>query len=64
MRRSSGKDQPGGGPARRSRGQTMAEYATLLGVLIIAVAAVFARRSPIGVDAKLQNDLTTILSGM
>ena len=49
--------------ARVERGQTMAEYATVLGVLIIAVAAtigVFAT----GIDAKLQDDLTTILSGM
>jgi hypothetical protein len=49
--------------AGAQRGQTMAEYATVLGVLIIAVAAtigVFAS----GIDAKLQNDLTNILSGM
>ena len=44
-------------------GQTMAEYATLLGVLIIAVAVVFTAFS-VGVNAKLQNDLTNILSGM
>ena len=44
-------------------GQTMAEYATLLGVLIIAVAAVFTAFS-VGVDAKLQDDLTTIMSGL
>ncbi len=43
-------------------GQTMAEYATLLGVLIIAVAAVFTLFA-VGVDAKLQSDLNTILSG-
>jgi Flp pilus assembly pilin Flp len=51
------------GRARAERGQTMAEYATVLGILIIAVVAaigVFAS----GVDAKLQNDLTTILSGI
>lgn len=49
--------------ARAECGQTMAEYATVLGVLIIAVAAtigVFAT----GIDAKLQDDLATILSGM
>ena len=39
----------------------MAEYATVLGVLIIAVAATIGVFS-IGIDAKLQNDLTTILS--
>jgi hypothetical protein len=45
------------------RAQTMAEYATVLGVLIIAVVAAIAVFSS-GVDAKLQNDLTTILSGI
>jgi Flp pilus assembly pilin Flp len=44
-------------------GQTMAEYATLLGVLIIAVAAVFTLFA-VGVDTKLQSDLNTILSAM
>jgi Flp pilus assembly pilin Flp len=44
-------------------GQTMAEYATVLGVLIIAVVAaitVFAT----AVDNKLQSDIVTILSGI
>ena len=44
-------------------GQTMAEYATLLGVLIIAVAATVTVLAG-GIDAKLQNDLTNILTGM
>jgi Flp pilus assembly pilin Flp len=58
------------GSARRVRreagselGQTMAEYATLLGVLIIAVAAVFTAFA-LGINAKLQTDLLNILSGM
>jgi uncharacterized membrane protein len=44
------------------RAQTMAEYATVLGVLIIAVVAgvtLFAA----GVSNKLQADLVVILSG-
>lgn len=41
----------------------MAEYATLLGVLIIAVAATITVLAG-GIDAKLQNDLTNILTGM
>lgn len=49
--------------ARAERAQTMAEYATVLGVLIIAVAATIGVFSN-GIDAKLQNDLTTILGGM
>jgi Flp pilus assembly pilin Flp len=49
--------------AGAERGQTMAEYATVLGVLIIAVAATFGVFAS-GIDAKLQNDLTNILSGM
>ena len=49
--------------SRSESGQTMAEYATLLGVLIIAVAVVFAALS-VGINTKLQDDLTTILSGM
>ena len=48
---------------RSENGQTMAEYATLLGVLIIAVAGVFTVFS-LGIDAKLQDDLSTVLSGM
>jgi Flp pilus assembly pilin Flp len=47
---------------RRESGQTMAEYATVLGVLIIAVVAgitLFAA----GVSNKLQADLVVILSG-
>jgi Flp pilus assembly pilin Flp len=49
--------------ARAERAQTMAEYATVLGVLIIAVVAAIGVFSS-GVDAKLQSDLTTILSGI
>jgi Flp pilus assembly pilin Flp len=49
--------------AQEETGQTMAEYATLLGVLIIAVVVAVTALS-LGIDAKLQNDLTTILSGM
>ena len=48
---------------RAERAQTMAEYATVLGVLIIAVVAAIGVFSS-GVDAKLQDDLTTILSGI
>ena len=44
-------------------GQTMAEYATLLGVLIIAIVVIFGAFS-VGINNKLQDDLTTILSGM
>jgi Flp pilus assembly pilin Flp len=51
------------GRAREERAQTMAEYATVLGVLIIAVAATIGVFSS-GIDAKLQSDLTNILSGM
>jgi Flp pilus assembly pilin Flp len=55
------------GPGMRARiraesGQTMAEYATLLGVLIIAVVAAISIFSS-GVDNKLQSDLVAILSG-
>ena len=39
----------------------MAEYATLLGVLIIAVVVAVTALS-LGIDAKLQDDLTTILT--
>jgi Flp pilus assembly pilin Flp len=49
--------------AEQESGQTMAEYATLLGVLIIAVAATITVLAG-GIDAKLQNDLTNILTGM
>jgi Flp pilus assembly pilin Flp len=48
---------------RLESGQTMAEYATLLGVLIIAIVVIFGAFS-VGINNKLQNDLTTILSGM
>jgi Flp pilus assembly pilin Flp len=43
-------------------GQTMAEYATVLGVLIIAVVAAISIFSS-GVDNKLQSDLVAIFSG-
>ena len=49
--------------AQEESGQTMAEYATVLGVLIIAVAVAITALS-LGIDAKLQNDLSTILTGM
>jgi Flp pilus assembly pilin Flp len=49
--------------ARAERAQTMAEYATVLGVLIIAIVAAIGLFAS-GVDAKLQDDLTTILSGI
>ena len=48
---------------QQERGQTMAEYATVLGILIIAVVGgvtLFAN----GVSAKLQADLVVILSGV
>jgi Flp pilus assembly pilin Flp len=45
------------------RGQTMAEYATLLGILIIGIVVVFGALS-FGIANKLQNDLTTILTGL
>ena len=48
---------------RAESGQTMAEYATVLGVLIIAVVAAISFFSN-GVDNKLQSDLVTILSGV
>ena len=48
---------------RGESGQTMAEYATVLGVLIIAVVAAISFFSN-GVDNKLQSDLVTILSGV
>jgi hypothetical protein len=41
----------------------MAEYATVLGVLIIAVAAAVTVLAG-GIDAKLQEDLANILTGM
>jgi hypothetical protein len=41
----------------------MAEYATLLGVLIIAVVVVIGALS-LGIGVKLQDDLATVLSGM
>jgi Flp pilus assembly pilin Flp len=44
-------------------GQTMAEYATVLGVLIITVAVAVTALS-LGITSKLQDDLTNILSGM
>jgi Flp pilus assembly pilin Flp len=47
---------------RAESGQTMAEYATVLGVLIIAVVAAISIFSS-GVDNKLQSDLVAILSG-
>jgi Flp pilus assembly pilin Flp len=55
------------GPRRWSRGgsesgQTMAEYATLLGILVIGVVIVIGAFST-GVANKLQSDLVTILSG-
>ena len=49
--------------AKAESGQTMAEYATVLGVLIIAVAGAITAFA-LGVDNKLQNDLVTILSAM
>ena len=52
-----------GALAQRESGQTMAEYAVVLGVLIIAVAAAFTVFSS-AVDQKLQSDITTILSGL
>lgn len=48
---------------RAQAGQTMAEYATLLGVLIIAVVATITLFST-GVNTMLRSDLVTILSGM
>jgi Flp pilus assembly pilin Flp len=45
------------------RGQTMAEYATLLGILIIGIVVVFGALS-LGIRDLLQNDLTTILTGL
>jgi hypothetical protein len=41
----------------------MAEYAVVLGVLIIAVAGVFTLFAT-GINAKLQSDLVVILSAM
>jgi Flp pilus assembly pilin Flp len=44
-------------------GQTMAEYATLLGVLIIVVVVAFGFFSN-AVGTKLQSDLTAIFTGL
>ena len=41
----------------------MAEYAVVLGVLIITVAVAVTALS-LGITSKLQDDLTNILSGM
>jgi Flp pilus assembly pilin Flp len=49
--------------AHAESGQTMAEYAVVLGVLIIAVAGVFTLFAT-GINAKLQSDLVVILSAM
>jgi Flp pilus assembly pilin Flp len=51
-----------GARVRAESGQTMAEYATVLGVLIIAVVAAISIFSS-AVDNKLQSDIVAILGG-
>jgi Flp pilus assembly pilin Flp len=48
---------------RGESGQTMAEYATVLGILIIAVVAAVTVFSS-AVDSKLQSDIVAILGGV
>jgi Flp pilus assembly pilin Flp len=48
---------------RDESGQTMAEYATVLGVLIVGAAGAITFLA-FGINQKLQTELVTILSGM
>lgn len=48
--------------ARDESGQTMAEYSTLLAILVIGVVVVIGAFTT-GVADKLQADLVTVLSG-
>jgi Flp pilus assembly pilin Flp len=52
-----------GDHARAESGQTMSEYAVVLGMLILAVAGVFTLFAT-GINDKLQDDLMVILSAM
>lgn len=48
---------------RAESGQTMAEYATVLGILVIGVVVALGLLT-MGVADKLQSDVTTIVSAM
>jgi Flp pilus assembly pilin Flp len=52
-----------GRQARAESGQTMSEYAVVLGMLILTVAGVFTLFGT-GINSKLQDDLVIILSAM
>jgi hypothetical protein len=62
MRRSMVQGRAWWARAGSESGQTMAEYATVLGVLIIAVVAAIGLFTT-GVENRLQSDIVTILSG-